>query len=224
MNLTRKMMTRLPLNQLTLNKWILYSSGGWLIGVLLVILLGTFLDNAAVGIGMGAGVGIVQWIALKQHASMKAKWFLFSIVGLGIPFLLFSLASGTILLIKPETYIPIATLLGALLAGWLQYRFILKQTYEDAANWILMNCLGWTAAAVITFVGYLFISYLPRAVSLPLAFILLVIGGPILGLISGPTILPILKRTKPGSINSTEPAGTTTVIQTEDKTTTGAED
>jgi hypothetical protein len=224
MNLTRKIMTRLPLNQLTLNKWILYSSGGWLIGVLLVILLGTFLDNAAVGIGMGAGVGIAQWIALKQHASMKAKWFLFSIVGLGIPFLLFSLASGTILLIKPETYIPIATLLGALLAGWLQYRFILKQTYEDAANWILMNCLGWTAAAVITFVGYLFISYLPRAVSLPLAFILLVIGGPILGLISGPTILPILKRTKPGSIKSTEPAGTTTVIQTEDKTTTGAED
>ncbi|MGE5520829.1 MAG: hypothetical protein ACM3VS_12940 [Candidatus Dadabacteria bacterium] len=197
----------LPQNKSILNKWILYTSAGWIIGIFLLIGFSSLLEGvkfagqSPVAIGMGAGIGFMQWMVLRKHAHMPIQWFWFTIIGLTIPYLLFDLASAYIIDLKPENFIPLVTIVGALLVSWLQYQYILRNTYDNSVKWILYNSFAWLIAAGVTFGGFEASRLLKmdRAIAVPLAFFIVVIGGPILGFISGPNILSILKHRRSAS-------------------------
>ena len=122
--------------QLTQNRWIWLTTAGWFIGILLIVglaMLGEIIlhakdesgGQAAVGISMGTGVGLMQWVVLRRYLESVQKWLWFSIFGFTLSYVSFDLIATNInLAIKAEVALPIATTLGALISSWLQYKFI----------------------------------------------------------------------------------------------------
>ena len=113
--------------QLTLKRWILFTSYGWFIGILFVIgfaIIGEMLlksdaesgGQAAVGIGMGAGVGLMQWLVLRNNLEDPRKWFWFYLISFSASYILADLIAAFVdTTLRPEVILPFATLFGALL-------------------------------------------------------------------------------------------------------------
>ena len=180
------------MNTFNSRKWILFTSIGWVLGIALILILLIPLESlkinvggqAIVGIGMSAGVGFMQWLLLKQKSPVRINWIWLSILGFSLPFILFDVLAYFIK-ISPEIYVPIATALSGVLAGWLQARFVLKCSAEDSRGWILFSFLGWFTATIITFLIFRFNMYIEKHVAIFIAFAALFIGGPLLGYITG---------------------------------------
>ena len=199
--------------QLTQNRWIWLTTAGWLIGILLVIgfaMLGEIIlhtndesgGQAAVGIGMGTGVGLMQWVVLRKYLESVQKWLWFSIIGFTLSYVSFDLIAANIdLAIKAEVALPLATTLGALISGWLQYKFILRNITSKASNWIAYNTIAWLLAHLITS-GMLLINMktsfnIPKVIIAVVALFFLTVGGPILGFITGRFIVPVINKQTP---------------------------
>ena len=194
-------MNQISQKALSVNKWILYTCVGWTIGILLIILSGILLETIRIeiggqsilGIGMGLGVGLMQWLALRKHSETGKMWIWFLFIGLSIPFIFLDVLSAFIEL-KPENYILIATAFGGLFTGWLQYRFILSKISDKAKSWIIYSSLGWIVSTLVTMSLFWLNLHIERHFAIPLAFIFILIGGPLLGLITGYSIVSILER------------------------------
>ncbi|MEK6781582.1 MAG: hypothetical protein AABY93_07735 [Bacteroidota bacterium] len=159
-------MNQVSQKQLTQNRWIWSTTAGWFIGILLVVGFAMLAEiilqtndesggQAAVGIGMGTGVGLMQWIVLRKYLESIQKWLWFLIIGFTISYVSFDLIAANIdLAIKAEVSLPFATTLGALISSWLHYRFILRNITSKAANWIAYNTIAWLLAHLINYLRY----------------------------------------------------------------------
>jgi hypothetical protein len=199
--------------QLTQNRWIWLTTAGWFIGILLVVgfaMLGEIIlhtkdesgGQAAVGIGMGTGVGLMQWVVLRKYLESVQKWLWFSIIGFTLSYVSFDLIAANIdLAIKAEVALPIATTLGALISSWLQYKFILRNITSKASNWIAYNTIAWLLAHLITsgmFLINMKTSFnIPKVIIAVVALFFLTVGGPILGFITGRFIVPVINKQTP---------------------------
>ena len=186
---------------LTLKRWIWLTIAGWFIGVLLVIGIGIlggiiFKGNkdlggqAIIGIGMGIGVGLMQWILLRKYLPGALNWLWFSIIGFTFAYVVFDVA-GSLINVKFDVgmVLPLVTMIGALISGWLQYAFVLKKNVANSKGWILKNAIAWLLAHVLT-MGMFFIKIPTQqgvllALIVAIAFIFLLTGGPLLGFITG---------------------------------------
>lgn len=200
---------------LSLKRWVLFTTYGWFLGILLVVgfaMMGEALMNmndnsgsqAAVGMGMGAGVGFMQWIVLRKYANLSIVYFWCSFMGFSLAFLLrdvidiYVLSNSNNVGISVEATIPAAVLLGAFLSAWLQYSYIFKNTLPRFYPWILINMVGWLLAAVITMsismINFNLAAHLPKVMVVISAVLFLTVGGPILGYITGVYLLPRIKN------------------------------
>jgi len=183
------------IRHLTQKKWISYSTLGWSFGVVMVVLTALFLEmlnlgfssQAVVGVGMGFGVGLLQWLILNKHLKISTRWILYSTGGLGLSFILADVVFYFFEL-KPEIILPFATCLGALISGWFQDRKILRQIIERPSSWIFYHFVAWFVAYGVT-MGLFYMSgkithYLPSYINFIMALGFLVIGGPVFGYIS----------------------------------------
>ena len=199
--------------QLTQNRWIWLNTAGWFIGILLIVglaMLGEIIlhakdesgGQAAVGIGMGTGVGLMQWVVLRRYLESVQKWLWFSIFGFTLSYVSFDLMATNIdLAIKAEVALPIATTLGALISSWLQYKFILRNITSKASNWIAYNTIAWLLAHLIIS-GLILINMkaifgIPKVINAVVALFFLTVGGPILGFITGRFIVPVINKQTP---------------------------
>src|ERR1017187_4666289 len=199
--------------QLTQNRWIWLTTAGWFIGILLIVglaMLGEIIlhakeesgGQAAVGIGMGTGVGLMQWVVLRRYLESVQKWLWFSIFGFTLSYVSFDLMATNIdLAIKAEVALPIATTLGALISRWLQYKFILRNITSKASNWIAYNTIAWLLAHLIIS-GLILINMkaifgIPKVINAVVALFFLTVGGPILGFITGRFIVPVINKQTP---------------------------
>jgi hypothetical protein len=199
--------------QLTQNRWIWLTTAGWFIGILLIVglaMLGEIIlhakeesgGQAAVGIGMGTGVGLMQWVVLRRYLESVQKWLWFSIFGFTLSYVSFDLMATNIdLAIKAEVALPIATTLGALISSWLQYKFILRNITSKASNWIAYNTIAWLLAHLIIS-GLILINMkaifgIPKVINAVVALFFLTVGGPILGFITGRFIVPVINKQTP---------------------------
>ena len=189
------------LTPFNLTRWILLTVAGWFTGVVIIIGLGLITEstglnlggNSVVGIGMGAGVGWMQWLALKKHIAVSKNWIWFSIAAFTITYVVADILGGFYEL-KPETFLPFATALGALLSGLLQYQFILNKLSSRALQWIILSVIGWSLAHFFTMGLYqLKLDFLPRVVQITLAFSFLLLAAPVLGFITGKSMNVVLK-------------------------------
>lgn len=204
-----------PIKEITMKRWILFTSYGWLIGILLIVILAIISESvfkmqeesggqAIVGIGMGAGVGIMQWLAIRKYLPSSQGFFYYTLIGFSSAFILMDIFSAIIdiqkiiIPLKEEFIIPITVIVGAIISGWLHYYFVFKKIMNKAKIWIIYFITGWLIATLITvnisFLNIKFTGYLPRVLAAFIAFGGLSIGGVILGYITGLFIVPKIKN------------------------------
>lgn len=135
-------------------KWIQACSFGWFISILVILALSSLFDAAGIenlqfylGIGMGAGVGFMQWRRLKAVAGIDNRWVWFSVIGLGTPFLVFDIVKRAMMMLEGPYYIIASVLLAGLLVGILQYT-LLRHISRKAAIWIPASFAGWLLAVL----------------------------------------------------------------------------
>lgn len=183
-----------------MTRWIKATFLGWLVGVVLIVVLSSLLDAIGIedmqfylGVGMGAGVSFFQWRVLRKFVPVNSNWIWFSVLGMGIPFVIMDFFMTA----QTSQKLVISISVCALITGVIQY-FLLKQYSPKSQLWILASFLGWTLAALaIHAIDY---TMKMRVVIPPLAgaFInlLLILGsGVVLGVITGIVLKRILPST-----------------------------
>ncbi len=174
------------------SSWIMATSVGWALGILLVLLFASFFDAIGIegrqffiGTGMGAGVGFMQWRVLKKLFALGSNWIWFSILGLTLPFIILHLLNFFPHLNFNNYHLPTSILLGGIIIGSLQER-LLKQYAPNARGWTLASFLGWAAAgACVLAIDYTRFLSDNNWVLFSLNLLLMLAGGPLLGLITG---------------------------------------
>ncbi len=170
--------------------WVCGTFFGWLAGLAIIIagavvgdLVGTGEADYQfiVGLGMGVGVGYAQGRVLKRWFGTGGGWMWASVIGFGLPFVLFDLV-GTIWRRLPDLpQLELEVVISALLAGVLQRR-ILSAHSSKTDWWIPASIAGWALAAATAASGsFLEIAFLGRWLNV--ATILL--GGLVLGVVTG---------------------------------------
>lgn len=132
-------------------RWILATFGGWILGVVVIILLAEALESvhigeqSPVGIGMGLSIGFTQWRVARKWFSTNSQWMWATLVGMGTPFLL-----SDVFGIWTERSMVMLILLnvavGSLIVGLWQRR-ILQPHSAKATQWIPACIIGWMLVA-----------------------------------------------------------------------------
>jgi hypothetical protein len=165
-------------------RWVLATFGGWVLGVVLVLLLAAIGEGAhvgnqfAVGIGMGLGVGYAQWRVARKWFGATTQWIWASAVGMGTPFVLLDVLG---IWRDKGWFVFVIAVLGGLLSSVWQRRML--QSRSVKANWWVPACiLGWGVAAA-----------LPPALLLPGPHVsnigVIASGGIALGVVTGGTLV-----------------------------------
>lgn len=173
-------------------KWIIATSVGWLIGVILVILFAMAFEGLGIhnmqffmGLGLGAGIGYMQWRMLGKWLGMGAEWLWLTITGLTLPFLsidllkLFSSFSPS-----GNAYLLYSIASAGLTTGLFQF-FALKKDTRRSWPWIFGSLFSWSAAGIY----FLTINYTTAVSShnmvlFALNLFIILTGGLVLGIIS----------------------------------------
>lgn len=190
---------------LTFASWVLYTSFGWITGIVLYLLLTSISEQSGlqlhdgqslVGIGLSAGVGLFQWMLIRKQSESGFKWFWSLFVGMSLPFIMVDLISAAVGL-NPHTValdvqimgLLCTTIIGASLAGYFQYRFVLDKT-EMASNWITYHSLSWMAGFVPIAV---YLGAHTLGITRATALLIALLGGPLLGYFTARRIVRIFE-------------------------------
>src|SRR5512141_848408 len=80
--------------------WVFATFGGWILGVVLVLVISAVLETIhfgsqfPVGLGMGLGVGLAQWLVARKWFGASSHWMWASAVGMAVPFLISDLLAA----------------------------------------------------------------------------------------------------------------------------------
>lgn len=192
----------------SIRRWVAFTFAGWVAGVAILLLIAGIAEAVKlegqwmVGLGMALGVSCLQWVELRKHISRSSQWIWTSTTGMFIPWV----AADTLryfLHFKPDDQVLPATIAGACLAGWLQWRYVWRGANTTAPGWVLVTLAAWTLATLAVIpLGYYNRIQVPKWLVIPLAFFTLFSGGIILGMVTGWKLKRMLPA-KQGSI--TEP-------------------
>lgn len=182
------------------SKWVKSTFLGWLLGFIFILILSVGLGSIGIdgvqfftGTGMGAGVGFMQWRLNRRTIIKDKKWIWFSALGLTIPFLFYDLLNlfndytlGTYLL-------PLCTGLGGIIVGLFQFR-MLNGISRKPKLWILASTIGWFFA-VLTVSGMEYTNHITtnNMAGFAINILLILVGGIVLGIITGMFLRKILK-------------------------------
>lgn len=115
-------------------------------GIILILVLSGFLDSIGiekfqfyVGVGMGAGVGFMQWIMIRNISEIKLEWLWTSILGLGIPFLFLDFWSQYSGYPLGDKYLSISIASGSVL--WVATILCVKETFESCPVVVSRMCV-----------------------------------------------------------------------------------
>lgn len=181
-------------------RWVRGTFAGWLLGFVFIILgaiagdlIGMRESQFIVGIGMGAGVGYAQGRVAKQWLGATRHWVWASVIGMGVPFVVFDLVAAVWSEFPNLLLLPLVAI-GGLLVGLLQRRILCS--HSDRANWWVPACVaGWTLAAGTAASGPLLDIIFPgRWLSAILNLGVILLGGVVLGVVTGRVLVWMLRR------------------------------
>lgn len=186
-------------------RWVRGTFAGWLLGFVFIILgaiagdlIGggesQFESQSIVGIGMGAGVGYAQGRVARQWLGATRRWVWASVIGMGVPFVVFDLVAAVWSEFAHLRSLQLDVAIGGLLVGLLQRRILCL--HSDRANWWAPACVaGWTLAAGTAASGPLLDIIFPgRWLSLILNLGMILLGGVVLGVVTGGVLVWMLRR------------------------------
>jgi len=174
--------------------WTLANAIGWLVGFISAIILSYLVvnifyqkeTNLVLGLCIGVIVGYAQWFVLKRKFKISYLWILVSTICMGIPFIVEVIMdeSGYKITYFQGNYEFLGRLIFGLvvglLIGLLQMQY-LKPYFKRAACWIVASSVGWG------------ICWLASSIPMPLAILGIILGGVLLGLITGYSIIRMSK-------------------------------
>lgn len=175
-----------------LKKWVLFNFLGWVLGIIIVLILSSTFDAIGieslqffVAVGIGFGVGLLQWLLLKRHFNISSKWIGRTILGMTIPFLIADVLKHFDILDLKSLFIPICVAIGSILVGLFQGRLLTRVNISQQ-KWIIASFFAWMLIAFSLF-GIEYTNSISSNVILTFAINLALIlsGGIILGMITG---------------------------------------
>src|SRR5262245_6817463 len=185
----------------TATAWIGATWGGWLLGFVLIVAFAFVLDaiglsgtQSFVGLGMGAGVGLVQARLVRQRlVPAFAPWFWSCVIGVTTPFLIVDILN--LIGVGIPYSLQAAVAAGGLLTGVLQAR-ILEKRFRGASSWIVASAAGWILAAGTSAISdWMFQAKRINGLSGALLYLgAMLSGGPLLGLVTSVALARMLKR------------------------------
>ena len=131
--------------------WVVANSIGWVLGVIVVVLLGTLGEamhignGVCVGAGMGLTVGLAQWLTARKWFGATSRWMWASTIGITAPFLFADLVRIGDL---DSPVLPVLAAIGGLLAGWMQ-RGSLRPRSSKADRWVIVSAIAWMCPALL---------------------------------------------------------------------------
>jgi hypothetical protein len=171
-------------------RWIRVTALGWLLGIPLVALFALAAEGIGVGgaqlfvgLGVGAGVGLLQGRALRPLLGGWGAWTLASTVGMALPFLAYDLAKFLAVALPYSLQLLVA--IGGLSVGAWQAQ-LLRRRFERTGLWVVASVVGWSFAGFSALIS----DFAPaggqvRGIAGALLFLLgVAVGGPILGAIT----------------------------------------
>lgn len=176
---------------ISIKKWVLFTFLGWLLGIVFILFLSGFFDSVGienlqfyVGLGVSAGVALMQWLVLRK-INMPAKWVLYSILAISVPFLVFDLVAKFTSYTLKQYYLPVNVIIGGLVVSILQAK-LLKPFAGKTNLWVGLSFSAWVLAVLAVF-GVEYTKYISgnNLVLFFLNLILILIGGVILGVFTG---------------------------------------
>jgi hypothetical protein len=187
--------------QLSPALWIRATILGWFLGFVFVVALSAIFEGLGlsemqfhVGVAMAMGVSMAQWCVLRRRG-FYLSWIWYSIAGMGLPFIaidLFYLSSPSAV---SENHLALGAGSGAVLLAVLQSVLIRKLAPLATGRWIVLSTLAWWVAAG----SVMLINYTMKAIAQPLLgffvnLFLILIGGPLLGLLTSGLITRVVNR------------------------------
>ena len=174
----------------SLSKWIAVHFSGWILGVFFVLLFSGFLESLGItgrqfylGIAMAIGLGIFQWFYLKQQQETPVQFLLYTILGMGLPWIFIDFISP----LSQGFNLFTSVGFGSIFSAGLQARVINFST-KNTVVWIICSAVGWLAAAaclLLTETTMHQLSSMPKILIAVLNLLLILSGGPIIGFFTG---------------------------------------
>jgi hypothetical protein len=181
--------------------WVLASTMGMLVGFMMMFFIAAFMSelfdselldiewlfDLFAGIMLGIGVGILQWLVLRQRVSGVGWWILASVAaGYGIFLASFigiseSLSFGLFL-----RFTGVAALGGAV-TGILQW-LVLRGKVSRAGWWVLASTVGWALGMAVS-----------RAIPLGVdpELLVLIVAAAVMGAVTGGALVWLLRQPVP---------------------------
>lgn len=183
-------------------RWVLATIIGSFIGIFAVILLdetGEFagvLNQSPVGIGMGLTVGFFQWRVARKWFHATSQWMWASLVGMGIPFVIYDLITvfgGSIPFLVGHDYLTLYFNIawGGLIVGVWQ-RGILHPRTSRANIWIIACMAGWMLA-LLTINLIMIPGHPETSLGMLRNVCAIPIGGAVLSMVTGGTLIWMLQ-------------------------------
>ena len=187
-------------------RWVLASFGGWLLGIVVILLLAAVLEavgiqgQSVLGIGMGMCVGYAQLRVGLKHFGATSRWMWASGVGMGAPFVLSDVLGalgmqwhGAELLV-----LPLHAAFGGLLTGVWQRRALPSGSPLVGYRWVAASTGGWVLA-VATFILMAVPGHPNSALDAWRNVGSLALGGLVLGLVTGGALVRMLPSPSPAA-------------------------
>ena len=176
------------------HRWVRATTLGWLLGFVLVVVLSIAWDQIGggaqfiVGVGMGAGVGIMQARVVGEWVKPTRRWIWATTAGMGLPFLLWDI--GVAVGLRAFFSLPLCVVAGSLLVGVLQ-SVLLRLRLNRTAWWIPASLVGWGVPASGIAMGDSGLLSGPGAL---VSVGAMVLGGAVLGAVTGKALLWLPQR------------------------------
>ena len=192
------MKTQKPFSLLS---WTLLTTAGFILGILLILLLAGILEGLNLDFQTPLGfislsIGFLQWLLLRKYIEKSVNWVGFSFIAITSVFLMFDILHPVFKL-DIQIYLFPLFVVGSLLSGYLQYRYLLRKVSDKAILWNLYNLAGWLACVLLLQVIQIhYFKTLGRNVDMYINLTAFILCGPMLVLITGIGIRKILSVKK----------------------------
>jgi hypothetical protein len=170
-------------------RWTAATALGWALGFVLLLLLialggavGLGDEQFPLGLGMAAGVGIIQARRVGEVTGGARAWVLVSTLGVTAPFLVSDIAD----VLRPELpySLPVLVATGGLVTGITQWMF-LRSRRRRALLWVPACGIGWLLACAGALVDYRWLGANLGMAGAVVYVAVLLGGGALLGVVQG---------------------------------------
>ena len=187
-----------------LRRWVLATSWGWMLGFVFMmigaiaadLLMGAERAQFFIGLGMGAGIGYAQVRVTRRFLGIANSWGWASVVGMGAPFVVSDIARAIWPGLSYMYSLWLSAACGGLLVGLLQ-RPMLRPHSPRANWWVLASMAGWMLAGATPLLFGTLPGIVPGVAEAVINVIAIPLGGVILGVVTGSTLVRMLRQLTP---------------------------